>query len=274
MIERTTWSELLHPEKATVFFDRSPLPAFNPEATSYLPENAYWLAELSRVVYRDFVDQPSHEVLAGVGLRLAATFDSERTDTQGFLVTSESPLFAALVFRGTQQKLKDFLSDAACAMTTEAADGSATHCGFSDALQSVWPEVTAALDALPNGCPLFYSGHSLGAALATLAAVERPPRAAYVFGSPRVGNAAFGARLNALSVYRVVDGSDVVTMVPPEEFGFRHAGDLHSVGTEMQSFRFGSFSELRALLVSAFLSISHPPQFLADHAPINYVRRV
>jgi triacylglycerol lipase len=276
MPRETTWSDLLHPEEATVYFDRNPLPAFDPAATGYRRENAYWLAELSRLVYRDFKKQPSDEILSNVGLTLVKTFNDDRTDTQGFLVRSSSPAFAALVFRGTQQKVKDFLLDAALVLKPAQKTGSnGVHTGFHDGLESVWTDVSAALDTLPADCPVFYTGHSLGAALATLAATRRSLRAAYVFGCPRVGNAGFVAGFANLPIYRVVDGSDVVTMVPPEDFDYRHGGELESIGTKMAEFSFDSPAALLKLLVAAFLDLlRHPPQFLADHAPINYVERV
>ncbi|KAL5728433.1 hypothetical protein ACHQM5_001518 [Ranunculus cassubicifolius] len=67
------------------------------------------------------------------------------------------------------------------------------------------------------------TGHSLGAALAVLAADElstcetrMPPIAVYSFGGPRVGNRGFANRItnNGVKVLRVVNSQDVVTRVP------------------------------------------------------------
>ncbi|KAL5728432.1 hypothetical protein ACHQM5_001517 [Ranunculus cassubicifolius] len=67
------------------------------------------------------------------------------------------------------------------------------------------------------------TGHSLGAALAVLAADELstcethvPPIAVYSFGGPRVGNRGFANRItkNGVKVLRVVNSQDVVTRVP------------------------------------------------------------
>jgi triacylglycerol lipase len=274
-MDRTTWSDLTHPEQALAFFDRHPLPAFDPEAAGYRPQNAYWLAELSRIVYRDFKLQPSDVFLEKAGFRPIARFNSDQTGTQGFLVQSTKPSFAALVFRGTQQTLRDFLIDGAFVRVAFSNTGHGrVHAGFEAALESVWPAVLTHLGKLPPQCPVFYSGHSLGAALAILAAARRPPRAAYVFGAPLVGDAAFAASLKDLKLYRVVDGSDVVTMLPPAELDFQHGGELHAIGTPIAGFQPGSLDELKKKLVKAFLALPDPPQLLADHAPINYVNRV
>ncbi|KAF9617504.1 hypothetical protein IFM89_036708 [Coptis chinensis] len=67
------------------------------------------------------------------------------------------------------------------------------------------------------------TGHSLGAALALLAADELstcdanvPPIAVYSFGGLRVGNRGFANRItsNWVKVLRVVNSQDVVTRVP------------------------------------------------------------
>lgn len=87
--------------------------------------------------------------------------------------------------------------------------------------------------------------------------------AAYTFGSPLVGNEAFVASLSGAPIYRVVDGADVVTEVPPPELGSRHTGELHRVEAPLVAgFKFDPLAWFR------------PPEFLADHAPINYVDRI
>jgi hypothetical protein len=266
----TTWSDLLHPGDAASFFDRSPLPVFEPGAVGYSASNAWWLAELSRLVYRHDVEEdakprvPFRSVfLAKAGLRQRLFFDSPATGTQGFIVESiGAPAFAALVFRGTEQTPKDFLEDLDAIQKPLGNENAEVHEGFLNTLNSVWEDrVAPELDKLT--VPVFFTGHSLGAALATVAASRRPPAAVYTFGSPLVGNAAFAETVNRLRIYRVVDDSDVVTTVPPAALGFRHVGELRRLTPPLvQGFRFDPFAFFR------------PPKPLADHAPINYVERV
>lgn len=97
------------------------------------------------------------------------------------------------------------------------------HEGFKETLDSVWDDISAELAMLQ--CPVFYTEHSLGATLATLAAARRAPATVYTFGSPRVGNLAFAHSLANIPLYRIVDGEDIVTALPPEEFGFVHVGE-------------------------------------------------
>ncbi|MDR1668528.1 MAG: lipase family protein [Oscillospiraceae bacterium] len=82
------------------------------------------------------------------------------------------------------------------------------------------------------------TGHSLGAALAVLCAVDvqynRPDADIEVilFGCPRVGNKAFALSYNRRvdKTVRVENGNDIVTKVPPALFGFRHVGAKLRVG--------------------------------------------
>lgn len=269
----TTWSDLLRPGDATSFFDRVPLPEFVVSLASYSPANAWWLAELSRLVYRHDIEeeqappQPSRtSSLASVGLRQIAFFQSPDGGTQAFLVEAISePRFAALVFRGTEENFRDWLTNLKTFPTQIATPDVRVHDGFEEAIDAVWSSVSRELARLK--CPVFYAGHSLGAALATIAASRRPPNAVYTFGSPRVGNEAFAEMLRPVALYRIVDDTDIVTTLPPEELGFTHVGELHQIGTgPPRRASLNPWYWIRRLMA--------PPGSLADHAPINYVRLI
>ena len=126
------------------------------------------------------------------------------------------------MFRGTND-LRNWLSNLN-ALPERWPVGGKVHQGFVDVLDKVWAEVEAAVAAW--GGPVVYTGHSLGAALATLAASRRAPAALYSFGSPRVGDEAFGRTLDHVPVHRVVNSEDVVATVPPSigSVEFRHVG--------------------------------------------------
>ena len=108
--------------------------------------------------------------------------------------------------------------------------GSDIHEGFRQAALAARDEVDRAVSlAQRSQNPLFIAGHSLGAALAALAAVQAatsgtPPRAVYGFGMPRVGGERFRTAYGVLGqrTYRLVHGIDLVARVPP--VGFRHVG--------------------------------------------------
>ena len=167
--------------------------------------------------------------------------------------------FAVLVFRGTE-RFKDILEDLRVGVKLVTAPNEpAVHEGFEQALDLVWPDSEAEL-ARPNG-PIFYTGHSLGAALATLAPGRRHPKTVYTFGSPRVGNDRFADSRAGLPMHRVVDDEDVGTTVPPEELGYAHVGSVRILRAPALS-----LAERMRLLFGS-------PEPLADHAPINYADR-
>ena len=267
----TTWDDLSNPGRARRFFERRPLPPFHPEATEYDPDNAWWLAELSRLIYRHDVEEARSPLtptratfLARAGLAQKAFFHAPKPGTQAYLVEPlAGPRFAALVFRGSED-LRDWITNVRLPLEASPGLPGRVHGGFNGALSAVWPEVDAALDELD--VPLFFAGHSLGAALATLAAARRPPRGLYTFGSPRVGDAAFAEALAAQPFYRFVHERDPVASLPPEELGYAHAGEARPLasppGPEPKS-------------LSAWMQrLLSPPRPLADHAPIHYVRRL
>ncbi len=92
---------------------------------------------------------------------------------------------------------------------------------------------------IPRGITqIVITGHSRGAALAVLCAVDLQynfPKnniKVYLFGCPRIGNAAFARSYNrrVFDTLRIENGNDIVTKLPPAIFGFRHVGTRVGVG--------------------------------------------
>src|SRR5262249_37982085 len=111
------------------------------------------------------------------------------------------------------------------------------HQGFNAALEGAWPQLAAALReaAAGAGAPLIVAGHSLGGALAALAALRLAQEsvvaadAVYSFGMPRVGSPVFALAYDQMRgerPYRLVHGEDLVPTVPPSNFNFRHVGRM------------------------------------------------
>jgi triacylglycerol lipase len=272
MRNRTTWHDLLHPGDATDFFARRSMPPFDPATSAYNAGNAVWLAELSRLIYRHDKEeeaappQPARtRFLEQAGFTQRHFFLSRETNTQAMLVEfAATDPFAVLVFRGSEHHIRDIITDLNIGKHSFGKSTVDVHEGFMRALHSVWHEIVRELDAL--SCPVFFTGHSLGAALATLATALRPPKATYTFGSPCVGDAAFVASLSGIAhtIHRVVDDADAVPTLPPARFGFRHVGTLHQLAAPASG-------EARPSTLGGLFG---PPKLLADHAPVNYVDRI
>lgn len=141
----------------------------------------------------------------------------------GFVL--RAPERGVVAFRGTQSDI-DYIGDGdavelPCPL---AADAGRVHQGFLSIYDSCRPTVMDALKGLPGRLPLCITGHSLGAALATLCAFDAAANLGaspilYNYGSPRVGDSgfvsAYGARVPA-SV-RIYNVHDVVPKLPPAE---------------------------------------------------------
>jgi triacylglycerol lipase len=279
---QTSWDALMKPGDSPKFFDRPPA-RLDPGAPGWSAQNAWWLIELSRLIYK--VDpQARQDELKMAGFQEIPLMLQELAQASVIWPTPPAEAsFAAVVFRGTHD-LTDVRTDGKIELKPWSGPG-LVHEGFEESLDSIWADLAGILSGEPfSRIPILFTGHSLGAALATLAAARRvqeqqPPSAVYTFGSPRVGNAAFAASLAGVPVYRVVDGRDIITHVPLPLL-YAHVGELHPLGSRYP--RPASVEEeLEALglilkdglekWVQDQRGTEGPPEFLADHAPINYV---
>ena len=133
--------------------------------------------------------------------------------------------FVIVAFRGTEpDEWEDILTDAMLRLVPWRTGS--VHRGFKQAMDAIWPVLEAELKTLSNGRTVWFCGHSLGAALATLAADRyAKTRGVCTFGCPRVGDRAFAAGFNArlaTSSLRYVNNHDIVTHVPPPRFLYKH----------------------------------------------------
>lgn len=121
------------------------------------------------------------------------------------------------------------------------------HSGFEKAVETVWPAIQAALaNRTAPSQPVFFTGHSLGGALAILAAflaasrapLERDARQVivYTFGSPRNGGETFFSEYTRRrlgdATFRFIHGTDIVPTVPFTLLHvYRHVGQPVQCGS-------------------------------------------
>lgn len=150
-----------------------------------------------------------------LNLKLIKTFDNN--GTQAILLENDTYIF--LGFRGTEAtSVRDIKSDVKATIKT-CKTGGKIHSGFDEAFSQVAVEIQQFLNQDEfKDKPLFITGHSLGGALATVAAKKLTHKggiaSCYTFGSPRVGNVDWATGIKA-PIYRIVNAVDPVTMLPP-----------------------------------------------------------
>jgi triacylglycerol lipase len=130
--------------------------------------------------------------------------------------------------RGTEPNEWNDIQADANATSVLAETAGKVHRGFKREVDDLWPMLETAL--MGNDQPLWFCGHSLGGAMATICAgrcflshIESMPEQLFTYGSPRVGNRRY-INYVKLDHYRYVNNNDIVTRVPPAWFGYRHCG--------------------------------------------------
>jgi triacylglycerol lipase len=186
------------------------------------------------------------------------------------------------VFRGTEiTDFSDIKADLKFRLTPVESDGEAgkVHRGFKKSLDMVWDAISEDMERLSEGRTVIFTGHSLGAAVATLAFSRYDDYSAqlYTFGSPRVGNSDYAAVLNfkhGERIFRFINNSDIVCRHPMAVWNYRHTGIafyFNSDGTcttnpsfwhRLKQFGSGMFEGFLDKKIDS----------LADHSVSNYVR--
>jgi len=251
---------------------------------AYSDRMAWVLASMAQLVYERFEDDGRVkelllEKLKGGGFEWIKGFSDPITDTQAFLVVKDDWSYAVLAFRGTEvTKLKDITTDLKAGMAG-MIEGR-VHKGFRQAYQSVKDDIEKNVAKL-DGIPLYITGHSLGAALATLAtqtleqnhAFRDQIAACYTFGSPRVGNTEFDREYKSV-VYRVVNTTDIVTIVPLLVMGYIHIGDIRFLERAPGELRRGYIPFLQRLFffVVGIFRLFGP--LVGDHAIVEYRKKL
>jgi hypothetical protein len=227
-------------------------------------QNALWLAALSAISYKDIgtIEGFVGKYLKGVKAKLISA-NAFAVDTQALWLEIPAQRFrptantvfveglgeidlnegrrlkdlepmGVLVFRGTEGKITDWLTDVrflperlyglqSDGRIDTNKDFGHVHRGFKQAFDAVWSNLAETVKNYTG--PVWITGHSLGGALATLATIriaDHLPRldirGLYTFGGPRVGNGRFREAFESLkgdiSVWRIINNNDLVAIIP------------------------------------------------------------
>ena len=159
----------------------------------------------------------------------------------GFIARSQiEPNKFFVVFRGTREAAewfnnfrpvpKPFLFDGSFGNLGEVRNGFNLIYSSEPNRESKYSTIQKTIDKLfedeqiSNDSQIFVTGHSLGAGLATLAALNihklaeskkiKPSIQLYTFASPRVGDENFAKHFNDIQSYRVINSEDLIQSIP------------------------------------------------------------
>jgi triacylglycerol lipase len=198
------------------------------ETTQYHPKIAYSMAKVAKLTY---FSEPSVAEFVKTRWKFTNCQVLSHKETAAYLLWNDRMIVVS--FRGSDD-LQDWLQNFRVWLVP--GPFGLVHWGFNSALGHIWDDLTQRIGQMQQARPrsLWLTGHSLGAALATLATArlrqqDVPVYGLYTFGSPRVGNRWFERTFNTdfkPRIFRFVNNNDTVTRIPTRSMGYSHVGNL------------------------------------------------
>jgi Lipase (class 3) len=240
-------------------------------------------AELSRLAYTPFLHDLKQNARLLSELKTGGfewVDDFHAPGAQAIALRLRTTGKLVLVFATFAPNFIDFATDRHTALTPWLVAGQVHHSSML-LLNGMWERITHSMENRLDDC--VFTGHSMGAALATLAAsrVQSPMARLVTIGSPAVGDAEFAHTLDEMDVDRYVNCCDVLCTLP-QRLDYRHAGRMRYIDAAGEVHR--DVLPAQAIIEdrnAAHLAYPHDTRWvddaaesrdLADHAPINYVR--
>ncbi len=228
--------KIVPPSMDYIYLEHAEKFPFRPKAEGHDPVNQWWLADCAFLVYC----HPNFARLTMIvaGMPEYRFFDGSVSET--FVAANKETVIVS--FRGTEVRSMNAFFDLVADFNfrpVEEEAGGMVHRGFKEGLDDVWHGtggLKAYLEDLLEEEPkrkIWFTGHSLGGALATLAAARFPrAQGLYTFGAPKVGDEAFVQAVRPPAV-RIVNNKDPIPLLPPNVTiknwspgRFRHTGEL------------------------------------------------
>jgi hypothetical protein len=285
----------------------------------YDPEVAYLMSVVSAWAYSDekamAAKLPHYGIQGAHVRRISVQNDALLVVATAYLVQSRSGRVAILAFRGTDPASFVAMFGDGDVMQ-RPFEGHGVHAGFYANVEAIWDDVSDALHAAVQGAhlddqgvrvetpnkleTLYVTGHSLGGAMAVLAAArlfgrgyeawnpKKLVQGVYTFGQPMVGDKGFAevcARAFGERLYRHVYRTDLIPHLPPKSsIPYAHTSKEWRSDSVLAPWHGGHEASKRASLPAAVfdallnaveLRFIPRPLLLGysidDHMPVGYV---
>jgi triacylglycerol lipase len=263
--------------------------------SSMNPQEALICAKASEAIYGTPEDTggqaTSQEALAGDGFTNFAWIDMETVFDDVCAFVASSPGYNLLTFRGTKIP-QDWMEDLYCTpvrfdwVFTAAPAIGEIHAGFGHTLADRLTQITTEVASRDQKKQLLVTGHSLGGALAALAAAcftvtgaaIRPVSGIYTFGQPRIGLHDFCntySRILDGKLVRFVNKQDLVPRVPFRGWDYSDEGTMihfdSSGNPSIQAAEWQNFLARTLQSFGDFIEImSHVSVDAGDHSMAGY----
>jgi triacylglycerol lipase len=158
------------------------------------------------------------------------------------------------------------------------------HAGFKEYLDDVYHHVLnwlQGLSALEQKFPIIVTGHSLGAAAASIFVTRLKHLgyenvSLYTYGSPRVGDRTWANQFSEIPAYRFVNNNDIVCRVPTGLGWYQHVGELLYINYDGQFVNYSPWKRTWDRFRSRIRALAKLEVFVGtyDHGVAWYRKRI
>ena len=233
-------------------------------------------AKLSSIAYNNTKEAKSQAKKLG----FTTTEFYEKDGAQAYRFMNKTDLVIAC--RGTQPTEFNDLKADLKAIPVMAETVGRVHIGFKTEVDDLWPMIEEDINRKTNVTKtLWFTGHSLGAAMATIMAsrakhnVElNDPVELFTYGSPRVGWRMYCNSLNVIH-HRWKNNNDIVTTVPLAVMGFKHHGTQHYINAYGNVRKPTGWQMFKDRLRGMWMGIKKGKiDNFGDHSMVEYIKHI
>ena len=239
-------------------------------------EKSLLFAKLSSIAYNNIKEAKSQAKKLG----FTTTEFYEKDGAQAYRFMNKTDLVIAC--RGTQPTEFNDLKADLKALPVMAETVGRVHIGFKTEVDDIWPMIEEDINRKTNVTKtLWFCGHSLGAAMATIMASRakhnielNDPVELFTYGSPRVG---WKKYCNSLDVvhHRWKNNNDIVTTVPLAIMGFKHHGTQHYINAYGNVRKPTGWQMLKDRCRGMWMGIKQGKiDNFGDHSMVEYIKHI